>query len=150
MCVNNYFVKLLMFSLNNKDYILLYGFSSPTNQETIKWKEYQGINKSTSIWKAIITKNECEKFFESLTHSEKINLGNKSFSSPQLFERPTVLSNDGMNIKSGTISKFRRVTEFWNVDKNNLYDKMVQCLAECGINGKEQYHFILVHRIKIN
>lgn len=143
MCVNNYFVKLLMFSLNNKDYILLYGFSSPTNQETIKWKEYQGINKSTSIWKAIITKNECEKFFESLTHSEKINLGNKSFSSPQLFERPTVLSNDGMNIKSGPISKFRRVTEFWNVDKNNLYDKMVQCLAECGINGKEQYHFIL-------
>ena len=143
MSDKNYFVKLLMFSGKNEDLLLLYGFSSPTSQEIISWKEYQGINKATSIWKAILKKNEYEDFIESLKQPGLIHLGNKQFSSPILFERPTVLSNEGMNINLGPIRKFRRVTEFWNIDKNELYDKMIQCLVESDINGKEQYHFIL-------
>lgn len=143
MCANNYFIKLLMLSLKNNDYLLLYGFCSPTNQDTTSWKEYKGTIKTTSIWKVILSKSECEDFLVSLTHSEKIKLGEKSFSSPQLLERPMVLSNDGMNKKSGPISQFRRLTEFWNTNKNDLYDKMIQSLVECGINGKERYHFML-------
>lgn len=143
MCVNNYFIKLLMLSLKNNDYLLLYGFCSPTNQDTISWKEYKGTIKTTSIWKVILSKSECEDFLESLTHSDKIQLGKKLFSSPQLLERPMVLSNDGKNKKSGPISQFRRLTEFWNTNKNDLYDKVIQNLEEYGIEGKERYYFML-------
>lgn len=143
MSDKNYFVKLLMLSEKNKDLLLLYGFSSPTSQEIISWKEYQGIKKTTSIWKAILKKNEYEDFIESLKRPGLIHLGNKQFSSPILFERPTVLTNDGMNINLGPIRKFRRVTEFWNIDKKDLYGKMILCLEERGINGKEQYNIIL-------
>lgn len=143
MSDNNYFVKLLMFSGKNKDLLLLYGFSSLTSQEIISWKEYQGINKTTSVWKAILEKNEYENFIESLKRPGLIDLGNKQFSSPILFERSTVLSNDAMNINPGPTCKFRRVTEFWNIDKKDLYRKMIRCIEERGINGKEQYNIIL-------
>lgn len=142
MCENNYFIKLLMFSTSDNNYLLLYGFCSETNQAVYDWEEYKN-SKNKSIFKSILNEDECKLFLKRLTETGELLFGNKSFASPQLFERSIVLSNDIFNKKTGPIREYRKLTEFWNINKKDLYDKIIQEFERNGIEGKEQYDSIL-------
>lgn len=139
MCEMNYFIKLLMLSINDNDFVLLYGFSCTTNQEIYDWKESVGSKNNRYIYRAILNEDRCKSFFKSLTESGKIFLNGNSFTSPQLLKRNIVLSNDDYNEKIGPIKKYRQLTEFWNTKKRDLYNKIIQELEAHGIEGKELY-----------
>lgn len=140
MCEVNYFIKLLMFSISDNNSLLLYGFCSATNQETRSWKLYEGSKKNQYILKSILNEDECKSFLKKLTEPGELLLNNKSFISPQLLKRSTVLSNDGLNKKSGPIKEYRKLTEFWNRHKKDLYNKIIQEFERNGIEGKELYY----------
>lgn len=67
MCEMNYFIKLLMLSINDNDFVLLYGFSCTTNQEIYDWKESVGSKNNRYIYRAILNEDRCKSFFKSLT-----------------------------------------------------------------------------------
>ncbi len=140
MCEINYFIKLLTFSTNDNNSLLLYGFCSATNQGVYDWKEYRSSKKNRFIWKSILNEDKCKSFLKRLTEQGELLLNNKSFTSPQLFERSVVLSNDGLNERTGPIKEYRKLTEFWNTHKKDLYNKIIQEFERNGIEGKELYY----------
>ena len=83
-----------------------------------------------------MTEEEYDDFLNKLTQSGIISLGKKSFTSPQLLKRPIVLSNDGLNKEKGPIEKYRQLTEFWNTNKTDLFNCVIQSI---GAEGKELY-----------
>ena len=121
------------------DSLLLYGFCSATSQETYAWKQEKVSKTKQSIWKAILTEDECNYFLDKLTQSGVITLGETSFTSPQLFKRAIVLSNDGVNEKEGPIDKYRQLTEFWNTNKMDLLHEVMKSM---GTDGRELYEDI--------
>lgn len=136
MHTGNYFVKLLMISTKDDDFLLLYGFCSATAQEPYEWCQDMVPKTNQSIWKAILTEEEYDDFLNKLTQSGIISLAKKSFTSPQLLKRPIVLSNDGLNKEKGPIEKYRQLTEFWNTNKTDLFNGVIQSI---GAEGKELY-----------
>lgn len=140
MCEINYFIKLLTFSTNDNNSLLLYGFCSATNQGVYDWKEYSSSKKNRSIWKSILNEGECKSFLERLTEPGELLLSNKSFTSPQLLKRSDVLSNDRFNERSGPIKEYRKLTEFWNTHKKDLYNKIIRKFERNGIEGIELYY----------
>lgn len=140
MCEINYFIKLLTFSTSDNNSLLLYGFCSATNQGVYEWNEYRNSKKNRSIWKSILNEDECKSFLKRLTEPGELLLSNKSFTSPQLLKRSVVLSNDGLNERTGPIKEYRKLTEFWNTHKKDLYNKIIQKLERNGIEGKELYY----------
>lgn len=135
----NFFVKLLMLSNADNDFMLLYGFCVPTNQAPYPWR-YRDVKKTKqSIWSSIMTLEDTENFISSLTLHYKITLGNKVFESPILVKRPTVLSYDGQNKANGPVSKACKVLEYWNVHKKDLFQKIQSSFC---VNGKELYRQI--------
>ena len=143
MCEINYFIKLLTFSTNDNNFLLLYGFCSGTNQGVYDWKEDRSSKKNRFIWKSILNEDECKLFLKRLTEQGELLLNNKSFTSPQLFERSVILSNDGLNERSGPIKEYRKLTEFWNTHKKDIYNKIIQEFERNGIEGKELYYSTL-------
>lgn len=135
MSINNYFVKLLVISSNN-DFFLLYGFCSVTTQETYSWRQDKVKRTNRSIWKAILSEDECKDFLDKLTKPITIVLNKNNFTSPQLKERQIVLSNDGSNESAGPIKECRYLTEFWNVNKKELFNNVLECI---GTDGKALY-----------
>ena len=121
MHISNYFVKLLMFSTKDDDFLLLYGFCSATAQEPYEWCQDMVPKTNQSIWKAILTEKEYDDFQNKLTQLGIISLGEKSFTSPQLLKRPIVLSNDGLNKEKGPIEKYR------NCSFGNFYHFCQNC-----------------------
>ena len=101
---------------------------------------YEGSKKNQYILKSILKEDECKSFLKKLTEPCEILLNNKSFTSPQLLKRSVVLSNDGLNKKSGPIEQYRKLTEFWNIHKKDLYNKIIQEFRRNGIEGKELYY----------
>lgn len=143
MCEINYFIKLLMLSTSDNKCLLLYGFCSATNQGVYDWKQSQCSKKNRYIWKSILNEEECKSFLKKITEPGELLLNKKSFTSPQLRERSVVLSNDGLNEKTGPIKKYRQLTEFWNTNKKDLYNKIKQEFERKSIEGKEQYDSIV-------
>ena len=139
MHISNYFVKLLMFSTKDDDFLLLYGFCSATAQEPYEWCQDMVPKTNQSIWKAILTEKEYDDFQNKLTQLGIISLGEKSFTSPQLLKRPIVLSNDGLNKEKGPIEKYRKLTEFWNTNKTDLFNGVIQSI---GAEGKKLYQSV--------
>lgn len=135
----NYFVKLLMTSTNEGGFLLLYGFCSPTEQEPYEWGQHIVKRAQYCIWKAILTEEECNSFLDSLTRTNTICLGEKSFVSPQLFKRAEVLFKGGLKEERGPIGEYSKLTEFWNINKNDLYHSVMQNI---GTGGKELYQDI--------
>lgn len=132
----NFFVKLLMLSNVGDDFMLLYGFCVPTNQTPYPWR-YRDLKKTKqSIWSSIMSTEDTENFISSLTLQGKITLGNKVFASPILVKRPTVLSYDGQNKINGPVSKVCKVSEYWNVHKKDLFQKIQSSFC---VDGKELY-----------
>ena len=140
MCEINYFIKLLTFSTNDNNSLLLYGFCCATNQGVYDWKEDSSSKKNRSIWKSILNEDKCKVILERLTEPGELLLSNKSFTSPELLKRSDVLSNDRFNERSGPIKEYRKLTEFWNTHKKDLYNKIKQEFERNGIEGKEFYY----------
>lgn len=136
---SNVFIKLLVLSKSDDDFTLLYGFSVPTEQPTYQWRFRNTENKQQNIWSAILSQEEADSFVHSLTTSVQITLGHKKVKSPELLARPTVLSYDGRDKSTGPVSEFCKVTEYWNVDKNKLYEKIKDTFKS---TGKELYQYI--------
>lgn len=139
MHVSNYFVKLLMISTKDNDFLLLYGFCSATAQEPYAWCLDRVSKTNQCIWKAILTEEEYADFLNKLTQAGSITLGEKCFTSPQLLERPIVLSNSGFNKEKGPIEKYRQLTEFWNTNKRDLFHGVIQSIEA---EGKELYQSV--------
>lgn len=136
---SNYFVKLLVLSNDNKDFTLLYGFCVPTKQASFPWRFRNTETKQHNIWSAILSQEEVASFVRNLTTSAQMIFEHNKVKSPELLERPCVLSCDGKNKSSGPVSEFCRVTEYWNVNKNELY-KTIQNLFKSS--GRELYQHI--------
>lgn len=147
MSETNYFTKLIMLSLSDGNFLLLYGFCSPTNQKIRPWKQYKGKGKNQCIWKSILKEDELNSFLKKLTEPGELLLNNISFTSPQLYERTVVLSNDDLNDylngKTGPIKEYRPLTEFWNTHKRDLYNKILREFEESGIGGKKLYYSLV-------
>ena len=132
----NFFIKLLMLSNIDGDFTLLYGFCVPTNQAPYPWR-YRDLKKTKqSIWSSIMSTEDTESFISSLALQDKITLGTKAFTSPILVKRPTVLSYDGKNKEDGPVSVLCRVSEYWNVNKKDLFQKIQSSFC---VYGKELY-----------
>ena len=89
-----------MFSASESDFMLLYGFCTATAQEPFAWKRREIVKTHQkthqSIWSAILSEAETTTFIKFLTQPGLVSLGDElSFWSPELVERPIVLSNDG-------------------------------------------------------
>lgn len=132
----NRFIKLLMISVGKNENVLLYGFSSATNQEPYTWRQRKVLKTKQSISTAILPFDEAEKFESELTEQGILLTGTMSFSSPELVARPTVLSNDGHMKESGPISDYMLVTELWNVRKEETFQKIKGALHA---DGKDLY-----------
>lgn len=132
----NRFIKLLMISVGKNENVLLYGFSSTTNQEPYTWRQRKVLKTNQSISTAILPFDEAEKFENELTEQGVLLTGTMSFSSPELVVRPTVLSNDGHMKESGPISDYMLLTELWNIRKEETFQKIKGALHA---DGKDLY-----------
>ena len=95
----NRFIKLLLFSTAGGE-VLLYGFSSPTNQPFLTWKQREISKKHQSVLTAILPFHEAEIFEKSLTQESTLSMAKITMKSPQLVIRPMVLVNDTHSQKS--------------------------------------------------
>lgn len=69
----NRFLKLLTFSVDKGECMLLYGFSCDTEQEQRAWKQVK-VDQHKEIWKAVLTPEEADRFEKKLTLSHNITL----------------------------------------------------------------------------
>ena len=155
----NRFLKLLAFSVNKGESILLYGFSLDTEQEQRPWKQVKD-DQQKAIWQAVLTSEKADQFEQQLTLSQNIELGNEIYlCAPTLTIRHAVLSNEGHKQQDGPVPAYQHLTEFWNTRKAELlqqieeslvckdkarYDQMMNLLAwlkkECGVDFALQGH----------
>ncbi len=119
--MDNYFIKLLLYSVSEDNFVLIYGFSSVTRQETRPWRMEQKGKSRHVLCRAILCKEDAEKFFRCLTEDGIVKTGKTKFSSPKLVRRSDVLANDGFTEQGGPILDFRILTEFWNVHKSDTF-----------------------------
>lgn len=126
---NHRFIKLLMFQTDECNFMLLYGFSSPTNQRPYPWRCRPVRKTHQYIWSAILTQAEAEQFEEKLTTEGTLILGTQRVASPQLIQRNAVLSGNALSEVPGPVSRFSCLTEFWNVQKRAIYEQLKIALA---------------------
>lgn len=139
----NYFIKMLMLSINGKDTLMLYGFCVPTAQKPYSWRQ-QRIKKSNQrIWSAILLKEHFEPFLNSLTQSETVSAGNLSFASPELVKRPLSLSNDGRIKSSGPVLEYRPIIELWNTHKRETIGKILESFGNKEKERHKKMHALL-------
>lgn len=130
----NRFIKLLLFS-TTKGEVLLYGFSSPTNQPFLSWKQRK-ISKNQSVLTAILPFHEAEVFEKSLTEKSTLSIEKATLKAPQLIIRPTVLVNDTHSRQYGPVVEYAYLRELWNVQKEALFQEILHAF---GTDGKELY-----------
>ena len=131
----NRFIKLLLFSTAGGE-VLLYGFSSPTNQPFLTWKQREISKIHQSVLTAILPFHEAEIFEKSLTQESTLSMAKITMKSPQLVIRPMVLVNDTHSRQHGPVVEYAYLKELWNVQKEALFQEI---LHSFGTDGKELY-----------
>lgn len=131
----NRFIKLLLFSTTGGE-VLLYGFSSPTNQPFLSWKQSGISKKHQSVLTAILPFHEAEIFEKSLTQESTLSMAKITMKSPKLVIRPIVLVNDTHSRQHGPVVEYTHLKELWNVQKEGLFQEIVHAF---GTDGKELY-----------
>lgn len=106
----NRFIKLLLFSTVGGE-VLLYGFSSPTNQPFLTWKQREISKKHQSVLTAILPFHEAEIFEKSLTQESTLSMAKITMKSPQLVIRPMVLVNDTHSRQHGPVVEYTYLKE---------------------------------------
>ncbi|QQR05576.1 VPA1262 family protein [Flavonifractor plautii] len=131
----NRFIKLLLFSTTEGE-VLLYGFSSPTNQPFLPWKQRKISKKRQSVFTAILPFHEAEIFEKRLTQESTLSMAKITLKSPQLVIRPIVLVNDTHSRQHGPVVEYAYLKELWNVQKEALFQEILHAF---GTDGKELY-----------
>ena len=131
----NRFIKLLLFSTTGGE-VLLYGFSSPTNQPFLSWKQSGISKKHQSVLTAILPFHEAEIFEKSLTQESTLSMAKITMKSPKLVIRPIVLVNDTHSRQHGPVVEYMHLKELWNVQKEGLFQEIIHAF---GTDGKELY-----------
>ena len=131
----NRFIKLLLFSTTGGE-VLLYGFSSPTNQPFLSWKQSGISKKHQSVLTAILPFHEVEIFEKSLTQESTLSMAKITMKSPKLVIRPIVLVNDTHSRQHGPVVEYTHLKELWNVQKEGLFQEIIHAF---GTDGKELY-----------
>lgn len=131
----NRFIKLLLFSTTEGE-VLLYGFSSPTNQPFLPWKQREIWKKHQSVLTAILPFHEAEIFEKRLTQESTLSMAKITLKSPQLVIRPIVLVNDTHSRQHGPVVEYAYLKELWNVQKEALFQEILHAF---GTDGKELY-----------
>lgn len=108
----NRFIKLLLFSTAGGE-VLLYGFSSPTNQPFLTWKQRKISKKYQSVLTAILPFHEAEIFEKSLTQESTLSMAKITMKSPQLVIRPMVLVNDTHSRQHGPVVEYTYLKELY-------------------------------------
>ena len=131
------FIKLLLFKVD-KQYRLLYGFSSETEQSSYLWKAFPADKKGQKlIVKAILSPSEADNFLISLTGTEPIMLCERvTLKSPQLYKREQLLYSDDEERQTVPISEFCYLSEFWNREKLSLLSEIQN---EFNADGRKLY-----------
>lgn len=134
MDTRNRFIKLLTISVDKQD-LLLYGFSVPTEQASCSWKKKQDKRK-LDVSSAILRPEEAEAFEQRLTGENGISLEDLTLPAPELVPRKPVLSY-GTDWRAPTpVARLSCVHELWNVQKEEL---VRQLQAALGSQGKALY-----------
>ena len=131
----NRFIKLLLFSTTEGE-VLLYGFSSPTKQPFLPWKQKTVSKKRQSVLTAILSSHEAEIFEKSFTQESTLSMAKITMKSPQLVIRPVVLVNDTHSTQHAPVTHYAHLEELWNVQKEELLQKITRAF---GTDGKELY-----------
>lgn len=133
----NRFIKLLTISANRQE-LLLYGFSVPTEQDLRPWKKKRDKRK-LGVSSAILPSEEAEAFEQRLTGENSIPLKDMTLPATELVPRKPVLSY-GTDLKvPAPVSRLSCVHEFWNTQKEELVQ---QLQAALGSQGKALYQDI--------
>ena len=135
MQAENRFIKLLLLSTAEGE-VLLYGFSSPTKQPFLPWKQKAVSKKRQSVLTAILPSHEAEIFEKSLTQESTLSMAKITMKSPQLVIRPIVLVNDTHSTQRAPVTNYAHLEELWNVQKEELLQKITRAF---GTDGKELY-----------
>ena len=131
----NRFIKLLLFSTTGGE-VLLYGFSSPTNQPFLSWKQSGISKKHQSVLTAILPFHEAEIFEKRLTQENTLSMAKITMKSSKLVIRPIVLVNDTHSRQHGPVVEYTHLKELWNVQKEGLFQEIIHAF---GTDGKELY-----------
>lgn len=131
----NRFIKLLLFSTTEGE-VLLYGFSSPTKQPFLPWKQKTVSKNRQSVLTAILPSHEAEIFEKCLTQESTLSMAKITMKSPQLVIRPIVLVNDTHSTQRAPVTNYAHLEELWNVQKDELLHKITRSF---GTDGKELY-----------
>ena len=115
----NRFIKLLLFSTAEGE-VLLYGFSSPTKQPFLPWKQKTVSKNRQSVLTAILPSHEAEIFEKCLTQESTLSMAKITMKSPQLVIRPIVLVNDTHSTQRAPVTNYAHLEELWNVQKEEL------------------------------
>ena len=83
----NRFIKLLLFSTTEGE-VLLYGFSSPTKQPFLPWKQKTVSKNRQSVLTAILPSHEAEIFEKCLTQESTLSMAKITMKSPKLVSGP--------------------------------------------------------------
>lgn len=147
----NRFIKLLTISVDKQD-LLLYGFSVPTEQATCSWKKKRS-KQRLNVSFAILPPEEAETFEQNLAGEDSIHLKDLTLSAPELVPREPVLSYSTDWKAPAPVARLSCVHEFWSIQKEELVRQfqaalgslekalyqdtqalLVQLREECGVD----------------
>lgn len=126
------FFKLLLCSVSKTEAILLYGFSSDTDQPLSPWRDSPGPLPQLRTTSAILSLEEGERLETALPLEESLSLGKYILSSPSLIPRSPVLSIEHEFPVTRPAEGVQSLTEYWNVDKRALFQRVCDALGGAG------------------
>lgn len=128
MSRTNRFIKLLWYEVG-QEYVMVYGFSTCTEQDTKTWRCYN--NHGNIVCRAILSEMNAADFERKLTKPGTIVCGKRSFPSPVLTPRPVVLSEGNLSGEDGPHRDGGKLTELWNYNKTDIFNKIVSNAGKC-------------------
>lgn len=134
----NRFIKLLTISVDKQD-LLLYGFSVPTEQDPRSWQKKRQGKRRIDVSSAILPSEEAEIFEQHLAGENSISLNALNLLAPGLIPRKPVLSYGAAWEEPTPISQLSCVHELWNIRKEDLVQQLQIAL---GSQGRDLYQDI--------
>jgi hypothetical protein len=133
----NFFMKLLALK-TDKSFILLYGFSGQTEQTCYPWITKR-LDKNIPLYcfHTIWEENREDEFKEKIQDKSPYEINKETIFTFGLLRRTAnVISNDIRNGIARPISELQIASEYWNINKGDLF-RIVEHIL--GGNGKELF-----------
>ena len=133
------FFKLLLCSVSKTESVLLYGFSSDTDQPIFIWRDTPGALPPLHILCAVLSADEARQLESVLSSTHNLVLGKHILSSPGLVPRSPALSIEHDFPITRPADGVQSLVEYWNVSKQALFRQVCDAL---GGEGKALYRNI--------